>query len=103
MTQRSALRHTHRTLRQVMTVARARMASGELPCGTAPLRMWGGYGSGKVCVVCGKAIERAEVEIEVEETVGGTPKLVGWFHGVCQSIWQRECARAARFSIVAEA
>jgi hypothetical protein len=56
--------------------------------------MWGGYGSGKGCVVCRKAIEATEVEFEVEETVEGTLKLM-LFHTVCQSIWQLECARAA--------
>ncbi len=75
-------------------IARARIASGELPCPTPQLRMWGGYGSGKVCVVCDKTIEPVDVEYEVEETVKGTLKLM-WFHLVCQSIWQLECARAA--------
>jgi len=75
-------------------IARGRIANGELPCGAPPLRMWGGYGSGRICVVCDKAIGSADVEYEVEETIEGQVKLM-WFHIVCQSIWQLECARAA--------
>jgi hypothetical protein len=58
--------------------------------------MWGGYGSGKVCVVCDKTIEPAEVEFEMEENVAGHAKQM-WFHSLCQSAWQLECARAASF------
>jgi hypothetical protein len=79
---------------QLRMIARDRIASGELPCVTPPLRMWGGYGSGRVCVVCDKIIEPADVEYEVEETIKGTLQLM-YFHLVCQSIWQLECARAA--------
>jgi hypothetical protein len=79
---------------QLRVTVRARIASGELPCSTPPLRMWGGYGSGKVCAACDKIIEPSDVEYEVEKTIEGAPKLM-WFHLVCQSIWQLECARTA--------
>ena len=79
---------------QLRVIARARIASAELPCLEPPIRMWGGYGSGKVCVVCDKPIYPTEVEFEVEETIEGARKLM-LFHSVCQSIWQLECARAA--------
>jgi len=79
---------------QLRVIARARIAKGELPCLEPPLRMWGGHGSGKGCVVCDKTIEATDVEIEVEETVEGARKVM-LFHTVCQSIWQLECARVA--------
>ena len=75
-------------------IARGRIARGELPCLSPPLRMWGGYGSGRQCVVCDTAIKSADVELEVEESIEGTVTLMR-FHVVCQSIWQLECARAA--------
>jgi hypothetical protein len=78
---------------QLRVIARARIASGELPCLDPPFRMWGGYGSGKVCAVCDKTIEATDVEFEVEETIEGERKVM-LFHTVCQSIWQLECARA---------
>ena len=77
---------------ELRVIARERIASGELPCIDPPLRMWGGYGSGQVCAVCDKTIRPAEVEFEVEESVDGQMKQM-WFHTVCQSIWQLECAR----------
>ena len=78
---------------RLRAIARGRIARGELPCLSPPLRMWGGYGSGRQCVVCDRAIESADVELEVEERVEGRVTLM-WFHVVCQSIWQLECARA---------
>lgn len=80
--------------KRVRGIARSRIARGELPCLSPPLRMWGGYGSGRSCVVCDGVIESADVELEVEENVEGRVTLM-WFHVVCQSIWQLECARAA--------
>jgi hypothetical protein len=75
-------------------IARGRIERGDLPCLSPPLRMWGGYGSGRRCVVCDSVIESADVELEVEENVEGRVTLMS-FHVVCQSIWQLECARAA--------
>lgn len=55
--------------------------------------MWCGYGSGQqTCVVCDKVIEPSDIEYEMEETVEGKTRQL-WFHLVCQSIWQLECAR----------
>src|SRR5438094_902742 len=75
-------------------IARSHIEQGALPCLSAPLRMWGGYGSGRLCVVCDGVLEPADVELEVEESSEGRVTLM-WFHVVCQSIWQLECARAA--------
>ena len=74
-------------------VARGRIARGELPCVDPPLRMWGGYGQGEGCVLCDTMIKRSEVALEVEVSIEGKVKVL-WFHTVCQSIWQLECARA---------
>ena len=74
-------------------VARGRIARGELPCVAPPLRMWGGYGQGEGCVLCDTMIKPSEVALEVEENIEGTVRVL-WFHIVCQSIWQLECARA---------
>lgn len=79
---------------RVRAIARGRIARGELPCLSPPLRMWGGYGSGRPCVVCDSVIESTDVELEVEENIEGNVTLMR-FHVVCQSIWQLECARAA--------
>jgi hypothetical protein len=80
---------------ELRVIARARIASGELPCPTPPLRMWCGNGSGQqICVICDKVIEPSDVEYEMEETINGKIRQL-WFHIVCQSIWQLECARAA--------
>ena len=79
---------------RLRSIARERIARGDLPCLSPPLRMWGGYGSGRRCVVCDRLIESADVELEVEESAEGRLTLMS-FHVVCQSIWQLECARAA--------
>jgi hypothetical protein len=86
-----------RAKRHARAIARRRIASGALPCGTPPHRMWGGYGSGKACAVCDKAIEPAEVEFEIEESIGGQVKQM-WCHILCQAAWQIECARAVSFA-----
>jgi len=74
-------------------VARGRIAQGELACVGPPLRMWGGYGQGEGCVLCDTMIKPSEVALEVEESIEGKVRVL-WFHIVCQSIWQLECARA---------
>ena len=40
------------------------MAKGQLPRG-ALSRMWGGNGTGQLCSLCDKAIERYQIEYEV--------------------------------------
>jgi hypothetical protein len=57
--------------------------------------MWAGHGTGQLCALCDKPIQRDEVEYEVEhhrldDEIAQTSR----FHIVCQSIWQLECARA---------
>jgi len=79
---------------ELRMIARDRIATGELPCITPPVRMWGGYGIGRLCVVCDKTIEHSDVEYEVEANIKGETVRM-WFHAACQSIWQLECGRAA--------
>ena len=43
--------------------------------------------------MCDTMIKPSEVALEVEESIEGKVKVL-WFHIVCQSIWQLECARA---------
>jgi hypothetical protein len=76
---------------ELRPIARERIASGQLPR-EAPSRIWGGHGTGQLCALCDKPIERDEVEYEVEEHIDGTVQLFR-FHMVCQSVWQLECAR----------
>jgi hypothetical protein len=81
---------------ELRPIARERIAMGQLPRET-PTRMWGGKGTGQVCALCDKAIERDEVEFEVEHRIGETAQMLR-FHLVCESIWQLETARAAQLS-----
>ena len=76
---------------ELRRIARERIAKEQLPR-EAPSQMWGGHGTGELCALCDKPIQRDEVEYEVEGHIGGT---VHWFrfHVVCQSVWQLECAR----------
>lgn len=76
---------------ELRPIARECIAKGRLPCDT-PSKMWGGRGGGEPCALCGKPIERDEVEYEVEVPVDETVRTFR-FHIVCQSVWQLECAR----------
>jgi len=76
---------------ELRTFARERIAKGELPGVPAlrerALRMWGGYGTGRLCSLCGEPVQGGQIEFEVES---GQHSLI--FHLVCQSVWQLECA-----------
>ena len=76
---------------ELRLIARARIASGQLPC-EAVAQMWGGHGTGEPCALCDKPIQGDEIEFEVEERVEGSVQTLR-FHMVCQSVWQLECAR----------
>jgi hypothetical protein len=71
---------------ELRALTRERIAKGELPCAPT-LRMWGGYGTGRFCSLCGEPIQHDQIELEVES---GRHSLI--FHMVCQSAWQLECA-----------
>lgn len=76
---------------ELRPIARERIAKGQLPR-EAPSRMWGGRGNGQLCALCGKPIQRDEIEYEVEASIDGAARDFR-FHMVCQSVWQLECAR----------
>lgn len=70
--------------------ARERLASGALPRVKSD-SIWGGYGRGKLCSLCGEAIRSTQVEFEVPES-GGEGAAALRFHIPCHEIWQIECA-----------
>jgi hypothetical protein len=80
----------NKLLAELRPTARERIANGQLPR-QAPLRMWGGRGSGEFCDLCDQPIQRDEVEYEVEANMDHSV-LTLRFHIVCQSAWQLECA-----------
>ncbi|MFL6601104.1 MAG: hypothetical protein ACJ8R9_07195 [Steroidobacteraceae bacterium] len=82
--------------------ARERLASGRLPRMHSQC-IWGGYGRGDVCSLCGEPIRSTEVEFEVPESAEGDlhasdrqpappPNPALKFHITCHAIWQLECA-----------
>jgi hypothetical protein len=80
---------------ELRPLARECIAKGRLPR-NPPAKLWGGRGSGELCALCGKPIERDQVEYEVEVSLDGTVRTFR-FHIVCQSVWQLECARDDHF------
>ena len=71
-------------------IARERIAKGQLPR-REPSRMLGGPGSGQLCSLCDKPIERYQIEYEIEQRDAAVRTVR--FHTSCQSVWQLECAR----------
>ena len=73
-------------------IARERIATGHLPREESS-RMWNGYGTGELCSLCDKPIDRYQLEYQIE-LEGATVQRFR-FHTVCHSIWQLECAAPA--------
>jgi hypothetical protein len=71
--------------------ARERLASGELPRVQSE-SIWGGYGHGNVCSLCGEPIRTTEVEFELPE-LANCPNTTLRFHIPCHEIWQLECTQ----------
>ncbi len=69
---------------------RERIERGVLPV-MVPQRIYGGYGSGDVCVACDQPIAPSQIDYEVD---GPKPGMPLHFHFVCHVLWQLECARA---------
>ena len=69
--------------------ARARIASGDLPC-ERTLHVYGGRGTGEACSLCRKVIGSDAIEYEAPVK---DDRL--HFHIRCHDIWQQECARSA--------
>jgi hypothetical protein len=59
--------------------ALAALHAGILPR-VRPLRSWGGDGSGEICPVCGRSIEPAEKELELEFATAEREDAVREFH-----------------------
>ena len=79
--------------------ARERLASGRLPRRHSQC-IWGGYGRGDVCSLCGEPIRSTEVEFEVPEPEDAgqhdshshaAPAAALKFHITCHAVWQLEC------------
>ena len=60
-----------------------------------PMRTWGGSGSGALCPVCGRFIEPADMELELEFATPDGGKLMREFHLhlMCFAAWEiaRDC------------
>ena len=75
---------------QLHRTARESLANGRLPRMNSQC-IWGGYGKGDVCSLCGEPIRSSEVEFEVPEPEHG-PRSAFRFHITCHAVWQLECA-----------
>ena len=80
--------------------ARECLESGRLPRMHSQC-IWGGYGRGDVCSLCGEPIRSTEVEFEVPEPEDGSRHddfrhaaagTAFRFHITCYGVWQLECA-----------
>lgn len=80
--------------------ARERLASGRLPRMHSQC-IWGGYGRGDACSLCGEPIRSTEVEFEVPEPEDDGRHAGDWhtahraalkFHIWCHAAWQLECS-----------
>lgn len=78
------------TEQRLLHAARAGLASGRLPRVQSHC-IWGGYGRGDVCSLCGEPIRSHEVEFEVSAASGGTRPTFK-FHITCHDAWQLECS-----------
>jgi hypothetical protein len=75
--------------RALCTVARERIAQGNLP-GTVPKSLGAGWGTGATCGLCDCTIERGQVGYEFT----GPSRVTFHFDMQCHAIWQ--LAAAAR-------
>ena len=55
-----------------------------------PDRLWGGAGVGAPCAICDRAVEKAEMEFEIQYArEGGAPHLdVFHVHTRCYAVWE---------------
>jgi hypothetical protein len=56
-----------------------------------PDRLWGGYGTGLPCAICGLALRSDEIEFEIEffDSTRLSP-LLYHLHDQCFSVWELE-------------
>ncbi|MDB6156350.1 MAG: hypothetical protein JWO04_56 [Gammaproteobacteria bacterium] len=73
------------TLAQILTLARERIRSGQLPS-SLPSNIWAGHGSGHRCAVCDQVISSAERQYEFAvPTLGGHSNYR--LHFSCHQAW----------------
>jgi hypothetical protein len=75
------------TLRQL---AREKRQQGALPGNTAHM-CWAGPGSGQVCCLCDRPIQKDHVEYEMETRPITTNMRIFRFHELCYRAWRAEC------------
>jgi len=68
-------------------IIRLKVATGVLPK-DAPVMMWAGYGTGKVCGACDVPTTKKDVEYDVDMADGRTFS----FHQLCITLWHQERA-----------
>ena len=66
---------------------RLKVATGVLPK-DAPVKMFAGYGTGKVCVACDLSTTKKDVEYDVDMADG----CIFSFHQLCITLWHQERA-----------
>jgi hypothetical protein len=74
---------------------RLKVATGVLPK-DAPVKMFAGYGTGKVCAACDLSTTKKDVEYDVGMADGRTFS----FHQLCITLWHQERATSNRSSAI---
>jgi hypothetical protein len=69
-------------LAELRAIIRLKVAAGILPK-DAPVRMWAGYGTGKVCAACALSTTMKDIEYEVD--MANRQTFV--FHQSCLTLW----------------
>lgn len=67
---------------------RSKVLAGTIPK-AAPVKVWAGYGNGKVCCACDLPSTVQDVECEVDMADDRTFR----FHRACLALWHQERAR----------
>jgi hypothetical protein len=67
---------------------RSKVLAGTIPK-DAPVKVWAGYGNGKVCCACDLPSTAQDVEYEVDMADSRTSR----FHQPCLTLWHQERAR----------
>jgi hypothetical protein len=73
------------------------ITTGKLP-DRAPERMWGGPGSGAVCILCGEPVIAGQTELELEFSVkeGDGQPAHHHSHARCFTLWELERQHPSR-------
>lgn len=72
------------------TRAREAMKTGNLP-DHRPEHVWGGQGTGETCAVCGYAVDKEDVELELQFASGQGAGATNYHvHAGCFAAWELE-------------